>query len=58
MAAIALAAIGGLVSASARAGALEDRVSKLESNEATISGKLDTIADAVARIEGRLEGKR
>lgn len=62
--ALTFAAIGGMVSVSARAGALESRVgqvetrqNQLQNSQATMMDKLDSISSAVARIEGRLEKK-
>lgn len=52
--AICIAAIGGMITVSARAGAIEVRVQAVEQRQAAIDGKLDSIADAVARIEGKL----
>lgn len=55
---LCVALLGGLVTASAQSGAIETRVRQLESKQATIDGKIDSIAAAVARIEGKLEAHR
>lgn len=55
MVALALAALDGMVAFSARAGSLETRVSSVEARQASIDAKIDKIADALSRIEGKLE---
>lgn len=55
--AVMFALLGGLVTTAFASGGLENRVKALEAREASISQKLDSIGDAVARIEGRLEKK-
>ena len=62
--ALTLSAVGGMVSVSVRAGSLETRVGQVElrqnqlsNSQALMMDKLDSISNAVARIEGRLEKK-
>lgn len=63
--ALTLASVGGLITVSARAGAIETRVSAVEGwqaswqmrdekRQADVSAKLGIIAESVARIEGEL----
>jgi hypothetical protein len=47
-----------IIAGSMRFGGLENRINTLEDFSVIIRPKLDRIAESLARIEGRLEGRR
>lgn len=55
--AIAFSALGGMITLSAKAGALESRVGALEQRGAAIDAKLDAISAQLNRIAGKLDDK-
>jgi len=55
---IGIGLIGYLISGSMRFQALETRINNLDSYQSSMSGKLDSITSALARIEGRLDEER